>query len=132
MTLPDPPPEIASALDAAPAQVQPGLWALRRLVLETAATLPEVGTIFECLKWGQPSFTTPDSRSESTLRIGCPKAGGFALYAHCRTTIISDFVQAFPGLDRVDGNRAILFSDPSEIDPARHAKLVVHALRYHL
>ncbi|THH35457.1 DUF1801 domain-containing protein [Aliishimia ponticola] len=119
-------------MDAAPARAQAGLWALRGLILDTARTLPEIGPVTECLKWGQPSFTTPVTKSGSTLRIGCPKAGGFALFAHCQTTIISDFVSAFPGLDRVDGNRAILFDDPAQIEPARHGQLVAHALRYHL
>lgn len=100
-------------------------------ILETAAGQPEVGIVVECLKWGQPAFTTPTTRSGSTLRIGVPKSGGFALYAHCQTTIISEFVAAFPGQDRVEGNRAILFSEVSQIEPARHALLIVHALRYH-
>ena len=132
MSLPDPPPEVARAIEDAPPEARRGLLALRRLVLETAADLPEVGEVVECLKWGQPAFTTPKTRSGSTLRIGVPGSGGFALYAHCRTTVISDFVAAFPGMDRVDGNRAILFTDPSQIEPARHAQLIAHALRYHL
>ncbi len=132
MTLPEPPCEVARAIGCAPPEAQPGLWALRRLVLETAAGLPEVGPVVECLKWGQPAFTTPETRSGSTLRIGALKTGGFALYAHCRTTIVSDFVTAYPGQDRVDGNRAILFRDVSEIEPARHRQLIAHALRYHV
>ncbi len=132
MTLPDPPPDVLRAIEHAPEDARPGLWALRRLVLETAADLPEVGRVHECLKWGQPAFTTPETRAGSTLRIGCPKTGGFALYAHCQTTIISDFTETFPGEDRVEGNRAILFDDPSQIDPARHSRLIAHALRYHL
>ena len=86
----------------------------------------------ECLKWGQPAFTTPATKSGSTLRIGCPKSGGFALYAHCQTNIISSYAANFPGMDRIEGNRAVVFSDVDEIDSARLSHLIAHALRYHL
>lgn len=130
MSIAPPPPEVLAAITASPHGVQPGLWALRRLILETAAGLPDVGRVQECLKWGQPAFTTPETKSGSTLRIGCPKQGGFALYAHCATTIIADFAAAFPGMDDIEGNRAVRFTDPAQIDPARHGQLIAHALRY--
>ena len=126
------PDQIAAVIATAPKEAQPGLWALRDLILKTAADLPHVGRVEECLKWGQPAFTTPDTKFGSTLRIGCPKSGGFALYAHCQTTIMSDFATAFPGMDRMDGNRAILFRDEGDIDPARHSQLIAHGLQYHL
>jgi len=130
--LPAPPQAITDAINQAPPDAQDGLWALRALILETAQHLPDVGTVEECLKWGQPAFTTPETKSGSTLRIGCPKNGGFALYAHCQTNIISSYADAFPGLDTVEGNRAICFTDITQIDPSRHGRLVSHALRYHL
>ena len=132
MTLPKPPEAVAAAYDAFPAEVRSGALALRALVLETAAGLPHVGAVEECLKWGQPAFTTPETKAGSTLRIGCPKQGGFAIYAHCQSNIISSFAETFPGQDDVEGNRAIRFSDADQIDPARHGQLVAHALQYHL
>ena len=126
------PADIKAAIEAAPPGSRAGLWSLRSLVLDTAAAMPEVGRIEECLKWGQPAFTTPQTKSGSTLRIGVPKTGGFALYAHCQTNIISSFAAAFPGQDRIEGNRAVIFHDEAEIEPARHGQLVAHALRYHL
>lgn len=130
--LPEPPQAVADAIAANPTESQAGLWALRRLILETAATLPDVGRVEECLKWGQPAFTTPDTKSGSTLRIGCPKDGGFALYAHCQTSIISDFSSTFQGLDKIEGNRAVMFRHVDEIDTNRHSHLIASALRYHL
>ena len=132
MTLPTPPDDVRHVLDTAPPDAREGLWALRRLILETAADLPDVGRVEEALKWGQASFLTPETKSGSTLRIGCPKSGGFALYAHCQTTIISSFAAAFPGQDRIEGNRAIHFADVNDIEPARHRHLIAHGLRYHL
>jgi len=132
VTLPPPPDAVRQVLETAPPEARDGLWALRALILETATELPEVGRIEETLKWGQAAYLTPETKSGSTLRIGCPKSGGFALYAHCQTSIISGFAAAFPGQDRIEGNRAIHFADVSEIDPQRHGQLVAHGLRYHL
>ncbi|MGB3279557.1 MAG: DUF1801 domain-containing protein [Pseudorhodobacter sp.] len=125
-------PAVAAAFDAFPTDARIGLLALRDLILETAWNLPQIGVIEEALRWGQPAYLTPATKSGSTIRLGIPKAGGFALFAHCQTNIISSFAAAFPGQDRIEGNRAVLFDDPTQIDPARHAMLIKHALTYHL
>ena len=109
-----------------------GLMELRALIFKTAARLPEVGPIEETLKWGQPAYLTPVTKSGSTLRLGVPKTAKFALFAHCQTDIISRFAATFPGFDRIEGNRAVLFDDVNQIDPARHGLLIRHALTYHL
>lgn len=81
------PPFASEAVKTAFETVQPdarrGLLALRALIFKTAARLPEVGPIEEALRWGQPAYLTPLTKSGSTLRLGVPKAGGFALFAHC-------------------------------------------------
>lgn len=51
--LPSPPPGVRSALDACPAAARAAVTALRALIIETAADLPEVGPLTETLKWGQ-------------------------------------------------------------------------------
>lgn len=136
MTATRPDPDFASAriaacFDGAPPPARAGMLALRRLIFDVAAEAGDVGRVEEALRWNQPAYLTPETKAGSTLRLA-PTPGGFALYAHCRTTIISSFADAFPGQDRVEGNRALHFRDASEIDPARHGQLVRHALRYHL
>lgn len=129
--MPDPAfasPEVAEKFDAAPALARAGMLALRRLILGCAVEMPEVGQVEEALRWGQPAYL---ARRGSTLRIG-ETAEGFALYAHCRTSIISDFAEAFPGMDRIEGTRAVHFRAAEEVDPDRHGQLVRHALGYHL
>ena len=108
-----------------------GLLKLRELIFEMAEGLDQVPSLTEDLRWGQPAYITP-ARVGSSLRLGQPKDGGFAIYAHCQTTIISDFAAAYPGWDRFDGNRAVLFRDINEIDPIRHGALIRSALTYHL
>lgn len=108
------------------------MLALRQLVFEVADQTPEAGKIVEVLRWGQPSYITPDTKSGTTIRIAEVEAGGFGLFAHCQTTVISDYATHFPGQDRIDGNRGILFAGKDQIDPARHGLLIRSALTYHL
>lgn len=125
-------PAVAAAYQAFEPDARAGLMELRHLILTIAAELPRVGPVEECLKWGQPAYLTPKTKAGSTLRLGVPKTGGFALYAHCQTSIIRDFAEAFPGQDQIEGNRAVLFQHAEQITPARHGVLIRHALTYHL
>jgi hypothetical protein len=47
-------------------------------------------TAREALKWGQPSYLTPQSQSGSTIRIDQvkPEAGQRAVYFHCQTNLV--------------------------------------------
>lgn len=122
---------VQAAFEAVPEKERAGLMLLRGLIFDIAATLPEVPSVTEGLRWGQPAYLTP-ARIGSTIRLAQPKIGGFAIYANCQTTIISDFAAAYPGWDRLEGNRAILLDDPAQIDPIRHGALIKSALTYHL
>ncbi|QBF29733.1 DUF1801 domain-containing protein [Thalassococcus sp. S3] len=124
---------VADAFLAYPKAAQPGLLRLRDLVFDVAEDTPEAGRIEESLRWGQPAYLTPETKSSSTLRLGVPKDGdGFAIYAHCGSSIISTFAETFPGQDKIEGNRAVHFGSVDQIDPARHGMLIRHALTYHL
>ena len=125
-------PAVAAAYKSFPAPQREGLLTLRRLIFETAAETPGVGTLEETLKWGQPAYLTPKTRSGSTIRLGLPKQGGFALYTHCQTTLIPDFRSLFPDDFDYEGNRAVHFKDARSLplDPLR--LLVRNALTYHL
>jgi hypothetical protein len=114
-----------------PALERDGLLQLRELIFEVADDLPEVPKVTEGLRWGQPAYLTP-ARIGSTIRLGQPKTGGFAIYANCNSTIISDFATAYPNWDVIEGNRAVIFTDAKQIDPIRHGALIRAALTYHL
>ena len=105
---------------------------LRSLIFDVAHNLPQIGTLEEGLRWGQPAYLTPHTRAGSTLRLGQHKDASFAIFAHCQSTIINSYAQAFPGWDRLDGNRAVLFDNPDQIEPERLSHLIRHALTYHL
>ena len=78
------------------------------------------------------TMITPKKKAASTLRLGVPENGTFAIFAHCQSSVISDYVALFPDQDRVEGNRAILFDTADQIDPKRHGLLIKSALTYHL
>ena len=125
-------PDVEAVFASFPEPERTGLLMLRGLIFETAETTPGVGALEETLKWGQPAYLTPATKSGSTIRLGLPKQGGFAIYTHCQTTILSDFRSIFPDDFVYEGNRAIHFEDGEPL-PLDKLRLLIHsALTYHL
>ncbi|KIC10390.1 hypothetical protein RA19_11795 [Leisingera sp. ANG-M1] len=124
--------QIKAAFDVPDASAQEGLLALRRLIFDTAAQTPEAGRVEEALRWGQPSYLTPERKTGSAIRLGVPKGARFALFVHCQSRLIPEFAAAFPAWDRFEGTRAVLFDDPAEIEPLRHSWLIKRALTYRI
>ena len=84
------------------------LLKIRAMIYVLAADLP-VGRIEETLKWGQPSYATPDTKAATPIRLGITKNGTPAIFTHCQSTVMGDF-QAIcgPGYtfeDEVDTGR---------------------------
>ena len=125
-------PEVKARFDVFPDAARGGLLTLRRLIFDVAGSLPEVGRLEETLKWGQPAYLTPETRAGSTIRLGLPKTGGFAIYAHCQTTLISEFRELFPDDFDYEGNRAVRFRDAGAIAPDKLRILIARALTYHV
>lgn len=125
-------PAVAAKFAAFPQPERNGLLALRQLIFDVARDTPGVGRIEETLKWGQPAYLTPETKSGSTIRLGLPRQGGFAIYTHCQTTILSDFQSLFPDGLVFEGNRAIHFAHDQELPLDRLRLLIANALTYHL
>ncbi|SEW31750.1 protein of unknown function (DU1801) [Aliiroseovarius sediminilitoris] len=122
---------VADTFAGFPGDARAGLLELRDLIFETARDTPGVGRIEETLKWGQPAYLTPDSKSGTTIRLGVPKTGGFALYVHCQTTLIAEFRSLFADGLTFDGNRAILFQDGQALPTEPLRLFIRNALTYH-
>ncbi len=127
-----PPSNVARAFDDMPLDVQEPLQRLRHLILDTAANTPGVGPITETLKWGQPAYLTEKTKAGSTIRLGCPKQGEFAIYTHCQTSIMSDFQALFPDDFTFDGNRAVVFKAGVALPLEKLRFLISRALTYHM
>lgn len=124
---------VEAVFDAYPKPVKTKLLALRRLILDTAKTTKGVGALEETLKWGQPSYLTPETKSGSTIRIDQVKAepGQYAVYFHCQTNLVETFRELYPEL-RYGGNRCILLDAQEKVPEAALRHCVALALTYHL
>ncbi|CAN7618537.1 DUF1801 domain-containing protein [Bradyrhizobium sp. LjRoot220] len=124
---------VEAVFDAYPKPVRTKLLALRRLIFDTAKATEGVGALEETLKWGQPSYLTPQTRSGSTIRIDQVKLepGQYAVYFHCQTNLVEAFRELYPEL-RYEGNRAILLSADDKVPEAALRHCVALALTYHL
>ena len=126
-------PGVEAVFDAYPKQVRTKLLALRRLIFDTARTTDGVGALEETLKWGQPSYLTPETKSGSTVRIDQvkPDADRVAVYFHCQTNLVETFRELYPQLT-YSGNRAILLDAGGKLPEAALRHCVGLALTYHL
>jgi hypothetical protein len=127
-------PAVGMVFSAYPKPLQSKLLALRRLIFETAKTTRGVGALQETLKWGQPSYLTPETKSGSTIRIDQVKsvANQYAVYFHCQTDLVETFRELYPGELSYGGNRSILLNAQQEIPEAALRHCVALALTYHL
>ncbi len=126
-------PAVDAVFSAYPKAVRAKLLALRRLIFDTAKATQDVGALEETLKWGQPSYLTPESRSGSTVRIDQVKSepGRYAVYFHCQTNLVDTFRELYPEL-QYSGNRAILLDAGKKLPEAELRHCVALALTYHL
>src|ERR1700684_2426017 len=126
----------ATAADAVfkayPQPAKAKLLALRRLILDTAKATKGVGRIEEALKWGQPSYLTPETKSGSTVRIDHVSGKQVAIYFHCQTDLVTTFRELYPDQWRYGGNRCILLNVEDKIDKAALRHCIALALTYHL
>jgi len=127
-------PNVAAVFDDYPEDVKARLLRLRALILETAARTEGVGVLEETLKWGQPSYLTPGTKSGSTIRIDQLKSadGRYAMFFHCQTTLADTFRELYPGEFRIERNRAIVFDTDDAIPEEALRHCIALALTYHL
>ena len=124
-------PALADAFAAMPDDKRAHILALRDLIFETGKTLP-IGRIEESLKWGQPSYNTPDTKAATPIRLGITKADDLAIFTHCQSTVMSDFRALAPPDMKFDGNRALLLSPDSPLPLDEITPLIRAALTYRL
>ena len=129
-----PPVEVDAVFKSYPEPIRAKLLQLRSLIFETAATTEGVGAIDETLKWGQPSYLTPQTKSGSTIRIDSLKsaANGYALYFNCQTDLVDTFRELYPTQMTFVGNRSIAFKTDGDIPLAALRHCIGLALTYHL
>ncbi|CAB1084335.1 hypothetical protein D1AOALGA4SA_11860 [Olavius algarvensis Delta 1 endosymbiont] len=127
-------PKVEAAFNVFSPAVKKKLMRLRKLIFEVAEKTEGVGELEETLKWGQPSYLTPQSKSGSTIRLGREKKtqGDYAIYFKCQTTLVPTFREQFQDKFRYEGNRAILFRIDDKVPVRELKRCIAMALTYHL
>jgi len=124
-------PAVEAIFQAYPSAVRKRLLALRRLILDTAATTAGIGRIEETLKWGQPSYLTTRPKSGSTIRIDHMPPGRYALFVHCQTNLVATYRELYPTELAYGGNRSILLDARRDPPEAILRHCIALALTYH-
>lgn len=126
-------PQVTAVFNNYPESMRKKLMFLRQLIFETAAT-KGVGELEETLKWGEPSYLTPQTKSGSTVRIDWKKTNEsqYAIYFKCTTNLVETFREKYPTEFKYGGNRSILFNEDDEIPVQELSDCIALALTYHL
>lgn len=105
----------------------------RALIFATAARIEEVGPLTETLKWGEPAYLTEATGAGTTIRLGRSRSGEreCAVLFNCRTTLVDDFRERFPGVFAYEKSRAILLDAGEALPWAPLSTCVGMALTYH-
>jgi hypothetical protein len=125
-------PEVAAIFAAYPSRLRARLLALRRLILDTAASTEGVGALCEMLRWRQPSYLTDASESGTTIRIDVVNSdvGRYGLLFNCQTDLVETFRRLYPDLSYA-GNRAVVFDLEGKVPQQALRHCIALALTYH-
>lgn len=127
-------PEVKAVFDAYQDGLRDELLCLRQQIFDVAADDPAIGELQETLKWGQPSYLTPQSKSGSTIRIDKinnePRVYG--MYVNCQTTLVASYRELYANQLTFEGKRCVRFLVNSR-PPEETIKTCIRlALTYHL
>lgn len=126
-------PAVSKVFDSYPKSIKNKLLFLRQLILDTANSIQGIGEIEETLKWGEPSYLTPESKSGSTIRIAWKesKKEQFSIFFKCTANLVPAFKEKFPQKFNYGGNRSINFKLNEEIPIKELKQCIAMALTYH-
>jgi len=125
---------VADVFDAYQGKARQKLLSLRGLIFQMAAKTDGVGELQETLKWGQPSYLTPETKSGTTIRIDAIKddPDHVAVYFHCQTNLIPTFRDIYGDKLTFEGNRALIIDVHKKLPEKEVQHCVASALTYHL
>jgi len=126
-------PEVEAVFDSYPNKFKRKLLVLRNLILETAAKIESAGEIEEALKWGEPSYLTPKSKTGSTIRIAWKegKKDQYSIFFKCTADLVPAMKGRFPDKFTFGGNRSIDFKLNDKVPRKELKQCIALALTYH-
>lgn len=124
---------VEDVFESYPYEMRTKLLFLRKLIFETAHVLEDIGEIEETLKWGEPSYLTPASKSGSTIRLAWKESQNdeYAIYFKCTAKLVPSFKEKFSDLFRYSGNRSIQFHENDRVPVKELKQCIALALTYH-
>lgn len=127
-------PQVTAVFADYPEHIRGKLLFLRELIFETAVATEGVGELEETLKWGEPSYLTPQTKSGSTVRIDwkAKNADQYAMYFKCTTNLVETFREKYPVQFKYGGNRSIIFDVDDDIPVEELRDCIALAMTYHL
>ena len=125
--------EVAAVFNSYPQKIKSKIMFLRQLIYDTAASIEEIGELEETLKWGEPSYLTPISKSGSTIRIAWKESQKeqYSIFFKCTANLVPAFKEKFPQKFRFGGNRSIDFNLEDDVPVKELQKCIALALTYH-
>lgn len=126
-------PKVAAVFEGYPPRVRRKLLTLRELILDVAAKTEGVGAIEEALRWGEPAYLTPETRSGTTVRIAWKASAPdqVGMYFHCQTNLVAGFREQFSDQLHFEGNRGIVLRRSERVPKKALAVCIATALTYH-
>lgn len=124
---------VASKFKSYPPLFQKKLLLLRDLIFDVAQCNKSIGTLEEGLKWGEPAYTPAQRKSGVTVRIDWKKSKShqYAMYFHCKTSLVQTFKKEFGSLFKYGGNRSIIFQESDKIPVKELSKCIELSLTYY-
>jgi hypothetical protein len=124
---PEIPAPVRAVFDRYADDVSNKLLELRRLVFSVAHD-ESIAALEETLKWGQPAYL---SKTGTTIRIDRDEThgGDIALYVNCKTTLVGEWRERFPGFT-FGGTRSLHLRLSDRIDDDRLKMCIADALTY--
>lgn len=126
--------KVKEIFDSYPENIKPKMLFLRELIFKVAACTSEVGELEELIKWGEPSYTTSQTKSGSIIRIDWKKRtpNVYYLYFNCKTTLVDTFKEIYGEIFIYGGNRSLIFHENADLPLEELSDCIAMALTYRL
>ncbi|MBR3119959.1 MAG: DUF1801 domain-containing protein [Lactococcus lactis] len=107
------------------------LLEIRELIFTTAEMNPEVGKLTESIKWGQPTYSTLETKSGTPIRIDRFGDSDVAIFFNCHTVLVDYFREIFSRELNFSKNRAIIVNPLQNLPIDKLEFCISSALVYH-
>ncbi len=121
---------VADVFESYPPVIRKKLLGLRKLIYQVAAQDKNIGSIDECLKWGEPAYL---AKGGSAVRINWKSSSpdNLFVYFNCKTTLVETFKELYGDSFSYQGNRALEFNVNDEIPLTQLKHCIALSLNYH-